>query len=119
MTAEITVYFNARCSKARKLRDLLTEHGVEAEFRHYLDTAPTREELVGLLQRLGEEDPRAIMRSKEAAYQQLNLDSADRDQLLDAIQQHPILLERPILVRGEQAVVARPPEKALTLLGLA
>ena len=112
----ITVYFNPRCSKCRKLRELLEERGVAARYRLYLEEPPTVEELGSLLEKLGVEDPAAIMRSKEAAWSELGLRAADAAKRLAALAQHPQLLERPILVRGQRAVVARPPEKALELL---
>ena len=65
---------------------------------------------------LGTDDPRAIVRTGEAVYKELNLGDADRDVLLDAMVANPILIERPIVIRGGRAVVARPPEKLLDLL---
>ena len=82
----------------------------------YLDTAPTVEELRLLMKRLGIDDPRQMMRTGEAAYRDLKLDGASADRLLEAITEHPILLERPILVVGDRAVIARPPERVLDLL---
>ena len=65
---------------------------------------------------LGIDDPRAMMRTGEAMYKELELADADRDALLDAMTKHPILIERPIVIRGDRAVIARPPEKLLELL---
>jgi arsenate reductase len=65
---------------------------------------------------LGIDDPRAMMRPGEAVYVELELEGAGPDRLLDAIMAHPILLERPIFVRGDKAVVGRPPERVLDLL---
>lgn len=64
---------------------------------------------------LGIDDPRAMMRTGEDVYRGLRLDGADRDRLIDAMVEHPILIERPIVIRGERAVVARPPERLLEL----
>ncbi len=113
---DLRVYFNPQCSKCRGARDLLAERGVAADFVEYLVDRPGREELEHLLRLLGTDDPRTIIRSGEAVYRELGLDGADRDTLLDAIFTHPILLERPIVVRGDRAVVARPPERLLELL---
>jgi len=112
----ITIWHNPRCSKSRGALALLTERGVRPEVVRYLEDAPTRAELVDVLRRLGTEDPRAIMRTGEARYRELGLGGADRDALLDALAANPILIERPILLLGERAVVARPPERALELL---
>ena len=81
-----------------------------------LRAAPTVDELSRLMKSLGIDDPRAMMRTGESVYSELGLSGAPKDQLLEAITQHPILLERPIFVLGERAVIARPPERLLELL---
>ena len=110
------MYFNPRCSKCRTADGILKDAGIEAELVRYLETPPTRAELTGLMAMLGITDPRQMMRTGEAEYGDLGLASADGDQLLDAIVAHPILLERPIFVRGGRAVIARPPERVSELL---
>ena len=110
------MYYNARCSKCRTADAILRDAGVEAELVRYLEKAPTRAELERLMQMLGIDDPRAMMRPGEPVYSELRLDTAGPDELLDAIAAHPILLERPILVRGDRAVIARPPERVHELL---
>ena len=65
---------------------------------------------------LGIDDPRQMMRTGESVYSELGLADADRERLLEAITEHPILLERPIVIVGDRAVIARPPEKLLDLL---
>jgi arsenate reductase len=113
---EVCVWFNPRCSKCRGARDLLEERGVDATYVHYLDEAPTREELERVLELLGTDDPRAITRTGEAVYRELGLADAGRDELLEAMAANPILIERPIATRGGRAVVGRPPERVLDLL---
>ena len=110
------IYFNPSCSKCRTAQSILDEHGVTAETIHYLDEPPTRADLERLMMLLGIEDPRLMMRTGEPVYADLGLGDASRDALLDAITRHPILLERPIFVVDERAVVARPPERLLELL---
>jgi len=118
---DVLVYFNPNCSKCRGARDLLGEKGVDADYFRYLDDAPSREELERVMGLLGIDDPRQMMRTGEDVYKELglaDLDSgadADRDALLDAMTKHPILIERPIVIRGDRAVIARPPEKLLDL----
>lgn len=114
--AEIEVWFNPACSKCRGARDLLAERGVEASYVRYLDDAPTRQQLEAVLRQLGTDDPRAMMRTGEPVYQNLNLDQAGRDELLEAMTAHPILIERPIAIAGGRAVIGRPPERVLDLL---
>lgn len=77
---------------------------------------PTRVELEELLDLLGVGDPREVVRDTEHLYRELDLADADRDELLDAIATHPILLQRPLVVRGERAVIGRPPERVAELL---
>jgi arsenate reductase (glutaredoxin) len=112
----VTVWFNARCSKCRTTQGILEERGVEADYVRYLETAPDRGELEQVLAMLGTDDPRAIARRGEDRWKELGLDDADRDGVLDAMAANPILIERPIVIRGGRAVVARPPERVLELL---
>ena len=112
-----TVLFNPRCSKCRQARDLLGERGVEADLVHYLVDTPGRDEIVRIHGLLGIDDPRGMMRTGEPVYRELQLADADADQLFDAMAAHPILIERPIVIVGDRAVVARPPERLLELLG--
>lgn len=113
----ITIYHNPRCSKSRQTLQLLTEHGMEPEVINYLDTPPTHAELERILQLLHLE-PRELMRRKEEEYAGLGLDdpALSRSALIDAMVQHPRLIERPIVIRGRQAVIGRPPEKVLEIL---
>lgn len=114
MTASL--YFNSSCSKCRTAQSILDEHHVDAHVVRYLEEPPTRDELVGLMAMLGIDDPRLMMRKGEPEYAALGLEEATADELLDAIVSHPILLERPIFVSGDRAVIARPPERLLELL---
>ena len=109
------VYFNPSCSKCRTVQGILGDKGVEAEYVRYLDSAPTREQLVEVMGLLGIHDPRAMMRTGEPVYAELGLASAGPDELLDAMVSNPILIERPIVVHDGRAVIARPAEKVLDL----
>jgi len=90
---------------------------VACELVRYLDDAPSRAELERVMGLLGIDDPLAMMRTGEAAYKEEGLADASRDELLEAMVKHPILIERPIIIRGDRAVIGRPPERALELLG--
>ena len=114
--SDVTVWFNPACSKCRTAHGLLEERGVAADYVRYLDVAPTRADLERVLGLLGTDDPRAITRTGEPLYAELGLDGAGRDALLDALAAHPILIDRPIAIRGDRAVVARPAERILELL---
>ena len=117
MTQEdVQVWFNPHCSKCRTVQGILAERGVEADYVRYLEQTPTREQIESVLAMLGTDDPRAIMRTGEAVYTALGLAGAERHALLDAMVANPILIERPIVIRGGRAVVGRPPENVLDLL---
>lgn len=115
--ASLTVWFNPSCSNCRITRDLLAERGVDAEYVHYLEDSPNREDIVRTMELLGIDDPRAMIREKEPVYAELGLAGAGPDALIDAMAEHPVLIQRPIVIRGDRALIARPPERVLDLLG--
>jgi arsenate reductase len=112
---ELSLYFNPSCSKCRTAQGLLAERGIDARIVEYLHAAPTVPELRTLMVQLGVTDPRLMMRTGEDVYAALGLADQSGEALLAAIAAHPILLERPIVVRGDRAVIARPPERLLVL----
>jgi arsenate reductase len=113
----ITLYHNPRCSKSREALRLLEEKQIEPEIRLYLDNPPSREELQLLLKKL-EVGARQLLRSGEQAYKDHNLKdtSLTEEQLIQAMLDHPKLIERPIAIRGDRAVIGRPPENVLDLV---
>lgn len=112
-----TFFYNPRCSKCREALSLLRERGVEPEIVEYLTTPPTAAELEEILARLGVE-PRELMRTQEPEYRQLGLDdpALPRERLVQAMVEHPRLIERPIAISGGKAVVGRPPVKVLEVV---
>jgi arsenate reductase (glutaredoxin) len=112
----VEVFFNPSCSKCRTVRGILDERGIDAGYVRYLDSAPTREQLEKVLRQLGTDDPREMIRTEKKEYRELGLASANRDEMLDAMAAHPILIQRPIVIVAGRAVIARPPERALELL---
>lgn len=114
----VCVWFNPGCSKCRGAKELLGDKGVEADYVEYLHDTPSRAELERVLGLLGFDDPRQMMRTGEAVYTELGLGGSDvdRDRLFEAMVEHPIVIERPIVIRGDRAVIARPPERLLDLL---
>ena len=113
----VTIYHNPRCSKSRQTMALLTEKGIEPEIIEYLQTPPDAATLDDLLKQLDLE-PRQLMRRKEKPYTELRLDdeSLDRAALIQAMIDHPILIERPIVVSGDEVRLGRPPEAVLEIL---
>lgn len=114
--ARLELWYHAACSKSRRARELLEGRGHDPVLFEYQRTPPDRTRLLALLRALGQEDPLCIVRTKDALFGELGLDGADAHTLLDALLAHPELIERPILVHGERAVVARPPERVFELL---
>lgn len=115
-TETFTLYYNPGCSKCRAARALLEERGVPLRIVEYLKQPPTRAELADLRRKLGLPAERWI-RKGEAAFEAAGLGpESPEEALLDAMAAHPILIERPIVVRGDRAVVGRPPERVLELL---
>jgi arsenate reductase len=114
--ADATFLFNPSCSKCRTVQGILAERGVEADVVDYLVAPPDRATLERLLRLLGTDEPLAIVRRGEPAFDELGLATADRDTVLDAVATRPELLQRPIVIVGDRGVVARPPERVLELL---
>jgi arsenate reductase len=111
-----TLLHNPRCSKSRAAKALLEERGVAFTVRLYLEEPLSRAELADLARRLGR-PAREWVRRGEPAFAAAGLGPASGDAaVLDAIAAHPELLERPIGVLGERAVLGRPPERILELL---
>lgn len=115
--AHVTLYHNPRCSKSRAALSLLQERGAEVHVIEYLKNPPDEEALHQLVAML-EIAPRALLRTNEAPFRELHLedDSLDDAEILHAIAANPILMQRPIAVTGERAVIGRPPERVLELL---
>jgi len=114
---EVTIYHNPRCSKSRQTLALLEENGISPIIVNYLQTPPTHQQLDSILRGL-EMQPRELMRKGEAQYKDLKLqdEALSRDQLINAMVQNPKLIERPIVVAGDEIIIGRPPENVLTIL---
>jgi len=114
---EITLYHNPRCSKSRQTLELLTQNNVNPTIVEYLQAPPTHQQLDSILRGL-DMQPRDLMRKGQSEYKELNLDdnTLSRDQLIDVMIKNPILIERPILVAGDEIAIGRPPENVLTIL---
>ena len=115
--SEVTLYHNPRCSKSRQTLALLEERGIEPEIIEYLKTPPDAATITGLLGKLGIPAIELIRRG-EAPFAELGLAGKEGDDaaLIEAMVSHPVLIQRPIVVSGEQARIGRPPENALDIL---
>lgn len=116
--ARYEILHNPRCSKSRETLARLTAAGVTPTVVEYLRDPPTAPRLQEILQLLGYDDPRALMRTKEPVYAELGLAKVtDPKKLVAAMVAHPILIERPIVIKdGRRAVIGRPPENVDRLL---
>lgn len=110
-----TIYHNPRCSTSRNTLKLIEEAGIEPTVVKYLETPPSRDGLRKLLDDAGLRPSEAV-RTKEAVYKELGLATASEDELLDAMVDNPILIERPIVVTDRGTVLARPYEKVREIL---
>jgi arsenate reductase len=113
----LRLYHNARCSKSRSACSLLAERGIEPELVDYLRTPPSKEELLALAVKLGMAPSALVRRGEDVFKEHFAGRTLTEDEWLEALVAHPILLERPILVCGDRAVIGRPPERVLELLG--
>lgn len=109
------IYHNPKCSTSRKTLDLLRENGIEPEIVLYLKTPPTRAELVTMITDAGI-GVRDAVRKRESLYGELGLADASDDELLDAMVEHPILIERPFVVTDKGTRLARPIDKVHEIL---
>lgn len=110
------IYYNPNCSKCRQSKSILDEKNIDTEVIEYLNTTPTQEELSHIIS-LGI-PAKHMIRTGENEWAQTGLDieTASDDDLINAIIQHPILLQRPIVLANGKAVIARPPEKVLEVI---
>jgi arsenate reductase len=114
----VTIYHNPACGTSRNTLALIRATGTEPRVVHYLDTPPSREELVSLIDRMGI-TPRDLLRQKGTPFTDLGLDdpTLTDDQLVDAMMAHPILINRPIVVGPKGVKLCRPSEEVLSILG--
>ena len=116
MASDVTIYHNQRCTKSRQTLELLRGHGIEPRIIEYLKTPLSAKEVRSLMRKVGG-DPQALVRRQEKAFKEAGLTrESGADELARAIAEHPILLERPVVVKGDRAAIGRPPENVLSIL---
>lgn len=117
MTDTIQIYHNPRCSKSRQTLALIEEKGISPEIVLYLENTPDVDTLKSVISKLGI-TPRDLLRKGEQDYKDNNLKdtSISDDEILAKMIEFPKLIERPIVIKGDQAVLGRPPENVLELL---
>lgn len=112
---QLQIYHNPRCSKSRQTLALLQQHNLEPDIIEYLKTPPTETEIKQLLTWLNCTASN-LVRKKEPIFKALQLENADEAHLIKAMSTHPVLIERPIVVKNQRAVLGRPPENILELI---
>jgi len=110
----LTIYHNPRCSKSRQTLGLIEENNQAVTIVEYLKEPLTKETILTLLTALNVTAIK-MMRTKEAEFLEQNLKNANEDVLINAMVNTPKLIERPIVVKGNKAIIGRPPENVLTL----
>ena len=113
--SDITIYHNPKCSKSRATLELMEQHGGDFEVIEYLETPPSAKELEALLAKLGLEPEQLVRKGEEVFKTQYAGKKLTRAQWIEAMVRHPILIERPIVVSGDRAVIGRPPENVRKL----
>ncbi|TQV77072.1 arsenate reductase (glutaredoxin) [Aliikangiella marina] len=115
--ASFTIYHNPRCSKSRQTLEILNDKGVDVEIVEYLKTPPSKTKLKSILKAL-DMQPQDLMRKKEAEYKEAGLDDTTltKEQQVEKMVAFPKVIERPIVVSGDKAVIGRPPENVLDLI---
>lgn len=112
----IQIWHNPKCSKSRNAMTLLEEKGINADVVKYLESTPTKEQLTEVLKKLNM-SAKELLRTGEDVYKELNLkDESDEEKLINIMVENPILIERPIIIKGHIAVIARPIENLEELL---
>ena len=114
---KLVIYHNPRCSKSRETLQILRDNDVNAEIVEYLENPPTAAELRDIIAKLGM-GARDLLRTTEAVYREADLDddSLSEEEIIEAICEYPALLQRPIVVAGDRAVIGRPPARVLEIL---
>jgi arsenate reductase len=115
MDKRVTIYHNPRCTKSRETLALLRDRGIDPVIVEYLETPPPKGRLRELARMLG--DGKKLLRTKEPLCKELGLSAESTvAEVIDAIAEHPVLLERPLVVCGTRAAIGRPPESVLDIV---
>jgi arsenate reductase len=113
----IEIWHNPRCSKSRASMEIVESSKQEFSVKKYLDETPKYDEIKDILKKL-DISARELMRTKEDIYVELGVKNiTDEDKLIEIMSQHPVLIERPIIIKGDRAVIGRPMENTIELLG--
>lgn len=110
------IYHNPRCSKSRETLKLLQDNGVAPDIQEYLKEVPTRAELKDILKKLGIKAEQLVRKGEQVYKDQYKGKDLSENEWIDAMIAEPKLMERPIVIKGDKAVLGRPPENVLDLI---
>jgi arsenate reductase len=113
----ITIWHNNRCGKSREAKAILEDANVEFEVFDYLKNVFSKEELLKVMTQLNIKDVKDMLRKKETEYKELDIENKSQNEILDLVVQNPKLVERPIIIKDNKAVIARPMENLINFLG--
>jgi len=113
----ITIWHNNRCGKSREAKAILEEKNLEFEVFEYLKNDFSKEELLKVMAQLNIKDVKEMLRKKETLYKELDIENKSQNEILELVVQNPKLVERPIIIKDNKAVIARPMENLINLLG--
>lgn len=108
--SEITIFHNTRCSKSRCALGILEENGIEPEVRNYIQEGPTKEELTELLRKLGIKAEDLVRKGEAIFKENYKGKQFSEEEWIEIMVKHPRLIERPIIIKGDKAIIGRPPE---------
>lgn len=112
----LTIYHNPRCSKSRQTLQLINENNVDVQIIEYLNNIPTESELRAILDKLGLEAKDILRKGETIFKEEYKGKTLSNDEWIVAMVKHPKLIERPIVVKDNKAILGRPPENVLQLL---
>lgn len=112
----IKIYHNPRCSKSRETLELLREKGIEPEITEYQKEHPDKAELKAILKKLGIPAIELVRKNEDIFKEKFKGKELSEEQWIEALVEYPVLMERPVVVKDNKAVIGRPPEKVLELL---
>jgi len=112
----ITIWHNAKCSKSREAKAILDNINEEIEVFEYLKSELSTDKIKEIKNLLGLDDIKDMLRKKETEYKELNIEDKTEDEILEILLKYPKLIERPIIIKDQKAVIARPMENLTNII---
>ena len=113
---EYTIFHNPRCRKSRETLELLADNGITPNIRLYLKEIPSKQEITEVLKKLGIEAIKLVRKSESLYKEHFKANEYSNEQWINILHEHPKLIERPIVIRGNEAIIGRPPTTVLEII---